>query len=167
MSRGGRRRAQRRGSRDRPVADAGSKDVAKPRRGEAEGGVPPGGPPDGGGELRVNHETEPARASGLKTLPPDGLVLEDVISTMQREYGVPTTPQEYRLVLRAQASDPNATPEPFFSPGVGAGEPGRLSSSTSSVDAAGKRVEPVARRRAEADASANGSSQEGPRRRRR
>jgi hypothetical protein len=36
----------------------------------------------------------------VQTLPPDGLILEELISTMQTEYGTPTTPQEYRLIVK-------------------------------------------------------------------
>lgn len=56
-----------------------------------------------------------------QTLPPDGLVLEDLISTMQQEYGTPSTPQEYRLVLKVdeesadvavkRIEEPNGEPE--------------------------------------------------------
>ncbi|MGH2733135.1 MAG: hypothetical protein ACRDJF_01770 [Actinomycetota bacterium] len=40
-------------------------------------------------------------AQAVRTLPPDGTVLEEVISDMQAEYGLPSTPQEYRLVIRS------------------------------------------------------------------
>lgn len=36
----------------------------------------------------------------VQTLPPDGLILEELISNMQTEYGTPTTPQEYRLIVK-------------------------------------------------------------------
>jgi hypothetical protein len=53
----------------------------------------------------------------VQTLPPDGLILEELISNMQTEYGTPTTPQEYRLIVKlptheeapvAPASEPTA-----------------------------------------------------------
>ncbi|HEX2054115.1 MAG TPA: hypothetical protein VHJ78_10375 [Actinomycetota bacterium] len=41
-----------------------------------------------------------SRPARLKTLPPDGTVLEELIGALQSEYGVPTTPQEYRLIIK-------------------------------------------------------------------
>ena len=43
----------------------------------------------------------------LQTLPPDGQVLEEVISNMREEYGYPATPQEYRLILRVAPEEPD------------------------------------------------------------
>ena len=42
----------------------------------------------------------------LRTLPPEGLVLEEVIDAMREEYGYPATPQEYRLILRIAPDEP-------------------------------------------------------------
>jgi hypothetical protein len=61
--------------------------------------------------------TEPASAVAqpaaaprprLRLLPKDGIVLEEVISTMQEEFGTPATPQEFRLLVKV----PGAEPEP-------------------------------------------------------
>lgn len=41
----------------------------------------------------------------LQTLPPDGTVLEELIGAMQSEYGTPTTPQEYRLIIKVPAPE--------------------------------------------------------------
>lgn len=48
--------------------------------------------------------------SSVQTLPPDGLVLEELISTMQTEYGTPTTPQEYRLIVKVPIHEEPAGP---------------------------------------------------------
>ena len=40
------------------------------------------------------------RPTQAQTLPPDGLVLEELIENLQEEYGTPSTPQEYRLIIR-------------------------------------------------------------------
>jgi len=42
----------------------------------------------------------------LQTLPPDGLVAEEIIDDMREEYGYPATPQEYRLIIRVAAEEP-------------------------------------------------------------
>jgi len=49
----------------------------------------------------------PRRPTTL-TLPPDGTVLEELISDMETEYGTPATPQEYRLILKVASAE-----EPF------------------------------------------------------
>jgi hypothetical protein len=41
----------------------------------------------------------------VKTLPPDGLVLEELIANLQAQYGTPSTPQEYRLLIRVPTSE--------------------------------------------------------------
>ncbi|MGQ0679471.1 MAG: hypothetical protein ACT4OM_07430 [Actinomycetota bacterium] len=46
----------------------------------------------------------------VRTLPPDGLVLEELISTMQTEYGTPSTPQEYRLIVKVPPPEDIASP---------------------------------------------------------
>lgn len=48
----------------------------------------------------------------LQTLPPDDLELDDLIAGLQSEYGVPPTPQEYRLVIKT----PSAEAEPSVDP---------------------------------------------------
>jgi hypothetical protein len=52
----------------------------------------------------------PQRPKTLQTLPPDGVVLEDLISSMQDEYGTPTTPQEYRLLIKTPSTEGKAPP---------------------------------------------------------
>src|SRR3989442_2977700 len=42
----------------------------------------------------------------LQTLPPDGVVAEEIIDDMREEYVYPATPQEYRLIVRVAAEDP-------------------------------------------------------------
>jgi hypothetical protein len=51
-----------------------------------------------------------ARSTQLQTLPPDGTVLEELIGAMQSEYGVPTTPQEYRLIIKMPAPEEPTDP---------------------------------------------------------
>lgn len=46
----------------------------------------------------------------LQTLPPDGTVLEELIGSMQSEYGTPTTPQEYRLIIKVPAAEEGTDP---------------------------------------------------------
>ena len=46
----------------------------------------------------------------LQTLPPDGTVLEELISAMQSEYGVPATPQEYRLIIKTPGTEDSTDP---------------------------------------------------------
>ncbi|MGH2812405.1 MAG: hypothetical protein ACRDI1_06800 [Actinomycetota bacterium] len=48
------------------------------------------------------------RSKTVQTLPPDGLVLEEVISDMRTERGLPATPQEFRLVIRGPGQDSEA-----------------------------------------------------------
>ncbi len=49
------------------------------------------------------------RPSKLETLPPDGVVLEELISNMQEEYGTPLTPQQFRLTIKMSPADDAAT----------------------------------------------------------
>lgn len=49
-----------------------------------------------------------ARPKRLETLPPDGVLLEDVVAAMQGEYGTPSTPQEYRLMIKVPEVDETA-----------------------------------------------------------
>jgi hypothetical protein len=48
--------------------------------------------------------------TSLKTLPPDGTDLDDLIGALQSEYGVPTTPQEYRLIIKVPAPEEPTDP---------------------------------------------------------
>ncbi|HEU4866627.1 MAG TPA: hypothetical protein VFV09_02765 [Actinomycetota bacterium] len=48
--------------------------------------------------------------TSLKTLPPDGTDLDDLIGALQSEYGVPTTPQEYRLIIKVPAPEEHTDP---------------------------------------------------------
>lgn len=48
------------------------------------------------------------RSKPLQTYPPDDLVLDDLIAGLQSEYGVPPTPQEYRLVIRTPSAEADA-----------------------------------------------------------
>lgn len=41
----------------------------------------------------------------VQTLPPDGLVLEELIDGMRTEYGTPATPQEYRLIIKTLSQE--------------------------------------------------------------
>ena len=45
----------------------------------------------------------------LKTLPPDGTDLDQLIGALQSEYGVPATPQEYRLIIKVPAPEEHLT----------------------------------------------------------
>lgn len=49
-----------------------------------------------------------ARPRRSATLPADGIVLEEVIESMQQEYGTPSTPQEYRLIVKLPGPDAGA-----------------------------------------------------------
>lgn len=48
------------------------------------------------------------RSKPLQTYPPDDLVLDDLIAGLQSEYGIPPTPQEYRLVIRTPSAEAEA-----------------------------------------------------------
>ena len=41
----------------------------------------------------------------MQTLPDDGQVLDEVISDLKNEYGVPATPQEYRLFIKIPVAE--------------------------------------------------------------
>jgi hypothetical protein len=119
MSRGGRRRRAKRGvSRtaekqpqrpvDHAVPNGASQRVAaQGRRAQPR--------PQAEREVQVL-EAMLSRPRQLKTLPPDGLVLEELIAGMQSEYGVPSTPQEYRLLVKIASDDsieqPGIEPKP-------------------------------------------------------
>jgi hypothetical protein len=117
MSRGGRRRRSKRSSRP-SAAGVGSRPEAA---GEVE--VAADKPP---GAIRARSQTIGRESSALetlttpsgslKTLPPDGLVLEELIANMQAEYGTPSTPQEYRLLIKVPTSE-EAAVAPAADPG--------------------------------------------------
>lgn len=65
-----------------------------------------------------------ARPTQLQTLPPDGTVLEELIGAMQSEYGVPTTPQEYRLIIKVPAPEEPTDPALEAKPAAVRAEPG-------------------------------------------
>ena len=118
-----RSRRRRGGAARRPVrpdgagaAEAPPKQAA-PAQGQAAGGAGadgakrsprkrrrrPGGKP---AELSVLDQMATKKPKTLQTLPGEGLVLEEVIGNMREEYGYPTTPQEYRLIVRVAAEEP-------------------------------------------------------------
>ncbi|HVF12916.1 MAG TPA: hypothetical protein VNA87_07515 [Actinomycetota bacterium] len=106
MSRGGRRRRGRRGPRpDQP---------AKPQsQGQQQTGARPGGRRrrrrgSGGGEptgFAAAVKEMSFRQATLQTLPDDGQVLDEVIGDLKTEYGVPATPQEYRLFIKIPVAE--------------------------------------------------------------
>lgn len=90
MPRGGRRRRGRRPASSPPVEQKASQGRGRRSRG-------PRGP-----RLTVDAALAAmsSRPKTLQTLPEDGTVLEELIENMQTEYGTPTTPQEYRLIIK-------------------------------------------------------------------
>lgn len=104
MSRGGRRRRGRhRGPKTAsPRASvavqeqAGSQPQPRSRRRGRRGG---------GAREESVLESMSSRPRQLQTLPPDGLVLDELISDLKSEYGVPATPQAYRLIIRLPTAD--------------------------------------------------------------
>ena len=114
MSRGGRRRRSKRSSRPSlapgQAEDSGGAEAAAdqhPGEGRARAQA---------GARNETHSTAVRTLpDGVKTLPPDGLVLEELIANMQAQYGTPSTPQEYRLLIRVPTSEEAAAspaPEP-------------------------------------------------------
>lgn len=108
MPRGGRRRRGKK-SRGRPVGE---------RQGahrDQKATQPVQDIPGGGVGRRRRRRRRVGRESGvasmiqrpakLQTLPPDGVVLEELISNLQDEYGTPVTPQEYRLTIKMTPAD--------------------------------------------------------------
>ncbi|MGH2772923.1 MAG: hypothetical protein ACRDIU_07300 [Actinomycetota bacterium] len=105
MSRGGRRRRRRgRGSGRVAETDTGEdqRSPGGPRRKLSRRRRKPGPPR---AERRSAIEAMSSKPSKVTTLPPDGTVLEDLIEDLQNEYGVPSTPQEFRLVVRVASGD--------------------------------------------------------------
>lgn len=115
MSRGGRRRKGKRGRRStggERQPGSGSDPVE-----ERQGGQGTGRRRSRGSAKEISVlEQMTSRPTQLTTLPPDGTVLEELIGAMQSEYGVPTTPQEYRLIIKVPApeepTDPNLEARP-------------------------------------------------------
>lgn len=62
-----------------------------------------------GGATRVGLgeilDTMAGRPSTVQTLPPDGVILEEVIANLESEYGSPVTPQEYRLIVKVASPE--------------------------------------------------------------
>lgn len=102
MSRGGRRRKARR----RAAPAAG------PSRSRAKPAESPSTADSSRGASRAEDESVVAQmrtpSQPLKTLPDDDLVLDELIEGLQREYGVPPTPQEYRLLIRTPTAEHEA-----------------------------------------------------------
>lgn len=112
MSRGGRRRKNKRGRRGLGASEgqrSANQESSEPRE-----------QPHSGGRRR-SHGRAAARETSvldsmsslptsLKTLPPDGTDLDDLIGALQSEYGVPTTPQEYRLIIKVPAPEEHTDP---------------------------------------------------------
>lgn len=58
-----------------------------------------------------------AKMTEAQTLPPDGTILEEVISDLQDAYGTPATPQEYRLMVKLpEGSEPIGDVDSFEPP---------------------------------------------------
>ena len=75
----------------------------------------------GAGLGSVIDSMAPRRPTTL-SLPPDGTVLDELIADLEAEYGTPSTPQEYRLILKvASAEEPV---HPAEQEGPGRTEPG-------------------------------------------
>ena len=102
MSRGGRRRRSKRGNRPAGSTPSTGARAQPGAKSEEEPEKQPSGRPsrEPGGRQRSALESMRTLPTQVQTLPPDGLILEELISTMQTEYGTPTTPQEYRLVVK-------------------------------------------------------------------
>ncbi|MGH2768178.1 MAG: hypothetical protein ACRDIF_04380, partial [Actinomycetota bacterium] len=62
------------------------------------------------GPQALTRGSQPRVRRQLKMLPPDGIVLEELISEMQAEYGLPSTPQEYRLTIKVTEEAPAPAP---------------------------------------------------------
>ncbi|HYN99722.1 MAG TPA: hypothetical protein VEU28_08635 [Actinomycetota bacterium] len=86
--------------------------------------------------------------TSLKTLPPDGTDLDDLIGDLQSEYGVPTTPQEYRLIIKVPApeepTDPSLEVKP---PAPARAEPQPEAEPSPASDEGQTRQRPSRRRR--------------------
>ncbi len=123
MSRGGRRRKGKRGRRGPGSSErrSGAAEQDFEDRESQPLGRRRDHPRDGAAREVSILDQMTSRPVQLQTLPPDGTVLEELIGAMQSEYGVPTTPQEYRLIVKTpvpeEQTDPSidlksATPAP-------------------------------------------------------
>lgn len=125
MSRGGRRRKGKRGRRGPGTAERRTAPGQQPEE-EQEGGQS-SGRRRGQGRASAKEvsvlEQMSARPTQLQTLPPDGTVLEELIGAMQSEYGVPTTPQEYRLIIKVPAPEEPTDPALEAKPAAVRAEP--------------------------------------------
>lgn len=112
MPKGGRRR--RRGRRPRSIPGSPVREAAEARA--APSAQAPGGRRrrrrrSGGatGASAIARMAGP-RPRQLQTLPDDGIVLEELIATLRDEYGTPTTPQEYRLLIKVPSDEGKPLP---------------------------------------------------------
>ncbi|MEX2587319.1 MAG: hypothetical protein WD602_04915 [Actinomycetota bacterium] len=111
MSRGGRRRKSRRRG---PVPGRSQASTGEAERAEGRSGAPQSSADVAGSAVeQMRTKTKP-----LQAYPPDDLVLDDLITGLQDEYGIPSTPQEYRLVIKT----PSAEADPAADPAAQAGE---------------------------------------------
>lgn len=125
MSRGGRRRKGKRGRRGpvSPEHRAGSgQEVLQERESQPSGRRRGSGRGSGARETSVL-ESMSSLPTSLITLPPDGTDLDELIGALQSEYGVPATPQEYRLIIKVPAAeephtDPSLEVKPQVTPTI-------------------------------------------------
>lgn len=88
------------------------------------------------------------KTTTVQTLPPDGTILEEVITEMRERYGPPTTPQEFRLLIRipgAEIEIPRTEPEDPEE--VDVGEEAAAMAEEAGVEGAGARRARRRRRR--------------------
>lgn len=83
----------------------------------------------------------------LQTLPPDGTVLEELIGAMQSEYGAPTTPQEYRLIIKVPAPEESTDPALEALPEVALGEVKEVKAALPEQEDVPRTPRPTRRRR--------------------
>jgi hypothetical protein len=141
VSRGGRRRKGKRSRRGpvNPERRQGSGEEALEER-ESQPAIRRRGSGRGSGTRETSVlESMSSLPTSLITLPPDGTDLDDLIGALQSEYGVPATPQEYRLIIKVPAAEephtdpslevkplePAAEPEPEAAPPVSRQRPSR------------------------------------------
>ncbi len=121
MPRGGRRRRGR-GGRSRQTGDRKPAQGTQPERQEGQAQASSGtgrrrrrrrrGPRETGVASMINRPTT------LNMLPSDGVVLEELISNLQEEYGTPVTPQPFRLTIKLIPAEETATSEAEDSSGT-------------------------------------------------
>jgi hypothetical protein len=127
VSRGGRRRKGKKGRRGpaNPERRQGSGQEALEER-ESQPSGRRRGSSRGGGTHRETSvlESMSSLPTSLITLPPDGTDLDELIGALQSEYGVPATPQEYRLIIKVPAAEePHTDPSIEVKPAAPAVEP--------------------------------------------